>query len=192
MSKLKKNNEYGLSLVELLAYIVLASIISIFTFSIIINSLNTNKKIVIEAAVRDEADLIMSNLMKSIYSLKESKVQKLEMPSNNSKSLIYTSSVVDACEDPSKEIYKTTCFITGFETIIVDSKEKKILNIENKKYEPSNPYITLNNQSKITVSNGANSKVSYNVSLVIDYDNGKFSKTYYFENQIQSIQDLQK
>lgn len=73
MSKLHKN-QLGLTLVELLATIIILSLISIFSFSILKKSLETRDNIQIENNLRDEADLIMSEFVRSIYSTKNKNI----------------------------------------------------------------------------------------------------------------------
>lgn len=191
MFKLKKNNESGLTLVELLATIVLSSIIFIFAYSILSNSLELQKKISIENTVRDEADIIMSNLIKTFYSLKESEVKKIDITPDGSKTLVYTSKNIDACSRPLSEEYKKNCLITGFETLTKNSKQYKVLYIQSNEYLLSNENISIYNDSNITISESKNSKVSYKITLSLKYDNKKFSKIYYFNNEIQSIQDIE-
>lgn len=67
-------NERGLTLVELLASLVLLSILSVFVFSIITKTIEHNRVIQQETMLRDEADIIVSKLMKALYSTKQSHI----------------------------------------------------------------------------------------------------------------------
>lgn len=192
MFKLKKNklDEYGLTLIEVLVTIVLTVTIAIFSFSFLTNSINTQKKIIIENNIRDEADLIMSNLVKNFYTLKENEVRNTEFDDINKKYLIYTSILESSCSKPTSVEYKNNCLITGFSPATVDENTIMKLNIKNQEYLVSNPYITIHKDSYIKSSTSTNKKVSYHIKLALQYDNKKFSKVYYFENQIQSIPDI--
>ena len=67
MSKLRNNK--GLTLVELLVVLVLASGIMIATTSIFISASKNNARIMQEIKIRDEADYLMSLFVKEFYSL---------------------------------------------------------------------------------------------------------------------------
>ncbi len=67
-------NEKGLTLIELLASIVLLSILSIFVFSLITKTIEHNRVIQQETMVRDEADIIVSKFIKALYSTKQTHI----------------------------------------------------------------------------------------------------------------------
>lgn len=67
----KKLNEKGITLVELLAVVILTAIVSILLFSITSKALENNRIISQEAILRDEADIIVSKFIKSLYSTKQ-------------------------------------------------------------------------------------------------------------------------
>lgn len=192
MFKLKKNklDEFGLTLLEVLVSIVLTVIIALFSFSFLTNSINTQKKIMIENNIRDEADLIMSNLVRNFYTLRENQVRKTEFDDINKKYLIYSSTLESSCSKPTSVEDKDNCLITGFTPLNVDGRTIMKLNIKNQEYLVSSPYITIHKDSYIKSSTSTNKKVSYHIKLALEYDNKKFSKVYYFENQIQSIPDI--
>lgn len=74
----KALNEKGLTLVEILAVIVISSIIMIFAGSLIVQSMKNQERITAEAQLRDEADIVMAKLMKAIFTLKESEIDRVE------------------------------------------------------------------------------------------------------------------
>ena len=73
MSRLK-SSEKGLTLVELLATIVIATIISLFLFNIISSAMENNRVIQQENMLRDEADLIISKMIKALYSTNQNAI----------------------------------------------------------------------------------------------------------------------
>lgn len=69
-------NERGITLVEVLAAIVIAAIIGTIAYSIILGGLKYYERVTIEAELRDEADLIVAELIQSLYVLKLSEIEK--------------------------------------------------------------------------------------------------------------------
>ncbi len=67
----KYTNENGLSLIELLAAIVLIGIVSILLFSMTAKAIENNRIISQETFLRDEADIIVSKFIKTMYSTKQ-------------------------------------------------------------------------------------------------------------------------
>ncbi|MFC7373014.1 type II secretion system protein J [Fictibacillus iocasae] len=76
-------NEQGLTLIELLVTIVLFSIIGYMAYYVLINGLNTEKKIRTETLVRDEADLVMSQIVKELYPLTADKLTEVKGSSSS-------------------------------------------------------------------------------------------------------------
>lgn len=71
-------DEKGLTLIEVLAVIVISSIMLIFASSLIVQAMKNQERITSEAQLRDEADIMMAKLMKDIFTLKESEIAKVE------------------------------------------------------------------------------------------------------------------
>lgn len=69
MSKLSNNK--GMTLVELLVVLVLSSVIIIATTSLIISASKNNNRIIQETKIRDEADYLMSLIMREFYTIKK-------------------------------------------------------------------------------------------------------------------------
>ncbi|MGA4718550.1 prepilin-type N-terminal cleavage/methylation domain-containing protein [Fictibacillus nanhaiensis] len=68
-------NQKGLTLVESLLSLVLFSIIGTVIYFVLLSGLNTEKKIYNETLIRDEADLVMSQIIDSLYTAPISKVK---------------------------------------------------------------------------------------------------------------------
>lgn len=69
-------DEKGMSLIELLATIALAGIVAALIFSVMSTSLKTTERVSAESELRDEADLIMSNFIESLYKTKQSDISR--------------------------------------------------------------------------------------------------------------------
>ena len=76
MANVKKlKNEKGVTLTELLAAIVLAAIIGIIGYNILFIGFATMERVKTEAALRDEADLIMASFIEELYTKKMPEIQ---------------------------------------------------------------------------------------------------------------------
>lgn len=71
----KLNNEKGLTLIESLLSLVLFSIIGTVVYFVLLSGLTTEKKIYHETLIRDEADLVMSQIIDALYTAPVSKVK---------------------------------------------------------------------------------------------------------------------
>ena len=74
------NNENGLSLLELLAAIMISTIIVAVGYNLLMTSMKTGEKIKVQTEMRDEADHIMGNLIESFYLTKTSDVDDSNLP----------------------------------------------------------------------------------------------------------------
>src|SRR5690625_3854869 len=79
-----KSDEAGLSLVELLAALTIASIIGVIAYSILFGGFKTYDRVKIQAELRDEADVIMAELISNLFTIKSSEVIERHFPENNS------------------------------------------------------------------------------------------------------------
>lgn len=155
------NNQKGLTLVELLVSIVIFSIVLLFATSLLMNAMKTQKKVNADIVLRDEADFIMSNLIREIYTTKESEVKFIEEPSKNN---YYLHNI----DDPS--------IVTGF-------KDNQIL----VKGSTLNTRVNiLWDKSEISVSENTHLDRTYNITLTIESDNA-VEKT--FKSEVRSIND---
>ncbi|AXH99325.1 type II secretion system protein [Sporosarcina sp. PTS2304] len=76
-------NQRGLTLVELLATLALIGVITTFAFSILMNGIRASNNIQIETSLRNEADVIMSSFIRTVYTMKESEISELRFPAKN-------------------------------------------------------------------------------------------------------------
>ncbi|WP_433945223.1 type II secretion system protein [Paenibacillus sp. SN-8-1] len=67
----------GFTLVELLASVVLASLLASIIFSIIMFGINSYQKIQVENELRDEADLLMSSIITDMYTFGPDSVKEI-------------------------------------------------------------------------------------------------------------------
>lgn len=71
----KINNSKGITLVELLATLVIVSIVASLSYSVLSQGYSNYQRIQAEAELRDEADLIMSSFIKDIFVLKGEEIE---------------------------------------------------------------------------------------------------------------------
>ncbi|WP_404337425.1 type II secretion system protein J [Planococcus rifietoensis] len=77
------NDENGITLVELLATIVLISIVGALAYSLLSQGYSNYQRVNAESEMRDEADIIMSTLVKDLFSARSSEVQLTNSCSSN-------------------------------------------------------------------------------------------------------------
>lgn len=77
------NNERGLTLVEVLAVIVIGSIVSVIATQVIVSSFKTYDRVHTETELRDEADYIMGSMIRDFYVTKTSDVKKKDLEGPN-------------------------------------------------------------------------------------------------------------
>lgn len=71
----KFNNEKGITLVEVLATLVIMSIIGTLAYSILFQGYNNYNRVKVETELRDEADLIMANYISDFYVMKKTEAK---------------------------------------------------------------------------------------------------------------------
>ena len=191
MSKLRNNK--GLTLVELLVVIALASGIIIATTSIFISASKNNARIMQEIKIRDEADYLMSVLAKEFYILKKSSITE-DMAT--SPGIGYVTYKVDydnthlgapnLC-DPEGTTPRTCTVLSGF---IEEGNETKMF-IKGKEIIPMDSSLKITSNSTIVLpstNNLVNISPSYKITLELENtkktaENNKIS----FENEISII-----
>lgn len=77
-------NDRGLTLIELLAAIVIASMVGAVAYAVLFNGLHTYDRVKGEADLRDEADIIIAELISDLYTLKETEIESKHLPQSNS------------------------------------------------------------------------------------------------------------
>lgn len=176
----------GLTLLELLATIVILAIISTLVFSMLIKTIETNKNIQQETKLRDEADLIISKFIKTLYSTNQNHI--VRNTGNQYIEITNDSSKCKKTEDGTW-IINNSCIQTleplGFKT------ENNITYIyfKNEKYNVQNSGIRISNKSKIIGDPVIDSIYEINLELEITKkrSNKDQIKTMVFINQIQPI-----
>ncbi|WP_404427808.1 hypothetical protein LG296_07270 [Ureibacillus chungkukjangi] len=184
MNKNYLNNK-GLTLVELLAVIILISFIGIFSFSLIVQSTETTRQIQIESNMRDEADIIVSQLMKTLYETRQNQI--IENQTGTGFSYLNVTTDPSKCrrdEITGAWIVDQPCRNTfekiGFETQGTTTR----LIIKGESYHISNTNIKILNDSKII--GNPTSQNSYEILLKLEYSGRKeTSKSMEFKNIIQ-------
>lgn len=88
MNKINRTlrNSEGITIVELLATLVIVSIIGALSYSILSQGYANYQRIQVETQLRDEADLIMASLLKDLFVLKESEIASVENCNDSVKS----------------------------------------------------------------------------------------------------------
>ncbi len=79
-----RTDEKGISLIELLAGVFIASLISIMIFSILNIAIKTSERVSAEEEIRDEADIILGNFLESIFLTKESEIKDFKKQGSTS------------------------------------------------------------------------------------------------------------
>lgn len=189
LNKLLKSQK-GLTLIELLASVVLLSMISIFIFSITVKAIENNRVIQQETMLRDEADIIVSKFIKTLYSTKQNHIIKntsgtagnsyIEVTNDIEKCLRNEDGILineRACNDTLKPIgFKTTGGVTK-------------IYIFDEVYSISQPNIQILSSSKINGDPQKTNIYEIELKLKITHKRGnkETSKEMTFANQIQPI-----
>ncbi|TQR38480.1 prepilin-type N-terminal cleavage/methylation domain-containing protein [Lysinibacillus sphaericus] len=179
-------NQNGLTLIELLATIVILAIVSTFIFSILVKTLETNQNIQQETMLRDEADLIISKFIKTLYTTNQSHIVR-----NISNQYIEVTNDLSKCKknDDGKWIITSECEKTlepiGFKT----ENSTTYIHFKKEKYKVQNSNIKISENSKITGNPIVESIYTINLKLqIIKKRSGNDqTKTMEFKNQIEPI-----
>ncbi|RZT21578.1 PulJ/GspJ family protein [Fictibacillus sp. BK138] len=138
-------NQKGATLIEALLSLFLFSIIGTAVYFVLLNGVKTENKIYTETMIRDEADLVMSQIIDVLYTAPASKVKDVSTGSQNL--LVYqdesqTTSVGFAGHKPviDGKAISTNDFDFKDSTIIkADNSIKIVLNIKSKKNKNARP-----------------------------------------------------
>lgn len=76
--------EQGVTLVELLAAITITTLIGLIAYSVLFSGFKTYERVKAEDTIRDEADVIMVQLISSLYTEKEADITKKVLNDNES------------------------------------------------------------------------------------------------------------
>ena len=155
-------NERGLTLVEVLAVFVITAIIGLVAYSVLFSGFRTYDRVKVEASLRDEADLIMSELISEMFVLKESEIDEKQFP-----------------ESGTKNYYIQT--VDGKKTGFIDNK--LVIKDEVKTHVLHNNLIKLGNETKIEEIEPGQYRI---VISLVSLEN---SQTLTTESEIGTIKD---
>lgn len=196
------NNQKGFTLIELLAAVVIFAIVSIALTAIIIQAIHNNEEIKKDIALRDEAELILAQAVRNVYTTRESDINKVE---NN---FIYIeipkSDLNPSAKSDLYECTDATCTVrTGFQKITMNNQSETFFYIESTLITLGNSKIKIHPDSEIIRfdNNGSNAQSAssvptYKIKLgvyIIDEDyliKNDTPYTEWFENEITSINNL--
>ncbi|MBU9672907.1 prepilin-type N-terminal cleavage/methylation domain-containing protein [Planococcus sp. CP5-4] len=174
--KLLKDNN-GVTLVELLATLVIVSIIGTLSYSVLYQGYANYQRIQVETELRDEADLIMASMIKDLFVLKKSEITlSNKCSANDSNSLL----LVSKTENGSSNSYKT-----GFENGKVFVKDQEI-NFYNDNIEVLQ---TDCSETSPTIIKNDTETAEYTVIFTLQAIKGNTPHTMRFENTVKLIDD---
>ena len=201
-------NERGFTLVEMLAVIIIASFIMIFSTSLIVQAMKNQERITSESQLRDEADVWMAQLHKAIFTLKESAISKVECGTVDGSTVTVVSCATEAISN-SPEVQaakqamescalKSSCTQyaliylkdgkkIGFEGEKLLLKDETIA-ITNKNIKLA-PYYTMEKKERSYTKSG---KTGSAVSIVISFQLSNTTKNMEksFQNEVITVDDI--
>lgn len=110
MNKKLLHSQKGITLVEVLLAVVIASLIVGIAYAILFQGLDTYHRVTQETKLRDEADIIMTNFIQVLYPLKLSDIKEIHFNESSSNNYYFTTN-----DD------KKTGFIDG--KVVVNDRE---------------------------------------------------------------------
>jgi len=164
MNKFIKN-ERGITLPELLAVFVIIGFLGTIIISFLISGFKAQARIQIESELRDEADIIMAELISDFYILKSSQIKNEHFPKDG------TENYYIELTDGSK---------LGFYEGKVHLKNKQTVSLQSNK-------ILLDPRSKIEIVEG--DKGLYHITLVLVRNNEGVPQELKTESEIAIIKD---
>lgn len=188
------HSEKGITLIELLAAIVITAIILTLTFSIIMKAIEINQNVKLETTLRDEADIIMSKFIATLYSSKQQDIigNPILLPGNS-----YINYSTDSTKCSNDQITSAACTSTflpiGFQTtnnvttVHLVNPETKIA----ESYAITNNGVQILSDSTITLVNTPNTDPVYEITLKLQitkkYGFNEVTKQETYINKIQPI-----
>ncbi|MCM3316879.1 prepilin-type N-terminal cleavage/methylation domain-containing protein [Rummeliibacillus stabekisii] len=188
MNKILNNNK-GITLLEVLATLVITSIIGIITMNVFIKGSESAKNINIDSQLRDEADLIMSKFIKTIYTTNQNTIVHRNFEGNNS--YIEVTSDLTKCSKDEEGKWKidTVCEATLKKIGFITANDKTTVSFKNEEYNLQNQNIQILPESKI--SGDPSTASSYEILLVLEektkYGNKTITQKKIFKNTIQPL-----
>lgn len=170
MNKNSLQAQRGYTLIEVLAVLIILSFIMLLVTPLIVKSMDHYENIQADTVLRDEADLILASLFKTLYTTKESEIQTLTQ-------------ITPDINNPSFDYFTLTDgSIIGFKDGQFHAKDT-VLTTANSSVQLITAMHSVTDYSKITKINDH----TYRVTLVLKNNNK--NKTHIFENDITTIDD---
>ena len=183
------NNNKGITLLEVLATLVITSIIGIITINVFMKGSESARNINIDSQLRDEADLIMSKFIKTIYTTNQNTIVHRNFEGNNS--YIEVTSDLTKCSKDEEGKWKidTVCEATLKKIGFITANGKTTVSFKNEEYNLQNQNIQILPESKI--SGDPSTASSYEILLVLEektkYGNKTITQKKIFKNTIQPL-----
>lgn len=183
------NNNKGITLLEVLATLVITSIIGIITINVFMKGSESARNINIDSQLRDEADLIMSKFIKTIYTTNQNTIVHRNFEGNNS--YIEVTSDLTKCSKDEEGKWKidTVCEATLKKIGFITANDKTTVSFKNEEYNLQNQNIQILPESKI--SGDPSTASSYEILLVLEektkYGNKTITQKKIFKNTIQPL-----
>lgn len=171
-------NIKGISLIEVLANIVITTLIFAIATPLLISGINRYNDIQTETILRDEADLLMSKFFLEIYTLKESEIKKLNWTGNSDSDGNYYFEYARQNLDSITKKTEIKSYILGFKNGQVYFKGVP--------YQFSNPSIQLSSPPTFSTIEKIGDN---NYRVTLELYNSKKHKSATFVNEIQTIND---
>lgn len=191
----KLQNSNGITLVEILATIVILSIVSALAYSLLFQGYSNYQRIQAETELRDEADLIMASFIYELFTLKTSEIKTITSTCSNSTAADSFLSI--------KKTNASSVLDTGFKTTAVSSDVKQTAVVKGR-------IVQFNNEKVKLVPNKCNGKiynsivaspspnpvesvpVEYTIKFTLQTLKGKTIHSLGFENTVQIIDDTKE
>lgn len=174
------NNENGLTLVELLATLVLMSIVGALAYSLLSQGYSNYQRVNAESEMRDEADIVMSTLIKDLFSAKSNEVQLAN--SCNSNGWATTQLTVSKKNQPvQKIIFKPASSISGKGMVTINDKAISFSDDVSIALYPCTP------SSSSSYNIIANDQLSYTIQFQLEVKKNSTTHVMEFENTFNLI-----
>ncbi|GKW46803.1 prepilin-type N-terminal cleavage/methylation domain-containing protein [Planococcus sp. NCCP-2050] len=192
---IRVKNESAISLVEVLATIVILSIVSALAYSLLFQGYSNYQRIQAETELRDEADLIMASFIYELFTLKTSEVKTITSACTNNST---TDSFLSIKKNNTLPI-SDTGFKTGNVSGIINQSavvNGKIVQFNNKnvKLVPNKCGVKIYNSIVATPSPNPTESAprEYTIKFRLETFKGKTPHSLDFENTVQIIDDTKE
>lgn len=191
----KLQNSNGITLVEILATIVILSIVSALAYSLLFQGYSNYQRIQAETELRDEADLIMASFIYELFTLKTTEIKTTTSACSNSTNADSFLSI--------KKSNTSSILNTGFkignvsgvvnQTAVVNGKLVQFNN-KNVKLVPNKCGVKIYNSIVATPrpNPAETAPIEYTLKFRLETFKGKTSHSLDFENTIQIIDDTKE